>query len=410
MSWPIVKLGEVCEHEILRVRTLPVEVEEINYIDIGSVQGKRVSQYKRLRRAEAPGRAQQIVQEGDVILSTVRPNLNTLAMITNYKEDCPLVASTGFCVLRAKSVVLPRFLYDWLQNPDAVRELSALAEAKASYPSVTDGEVFSLALPLPSLPEQYDIVEELEWKLSRLEKIEGNFRAMAETAAQASRSVLTGTFRSLDAPIVKLGEVCETNPARTQHGDNEEVLFVPMASVREQFQNIAMPELRPWGKVKRGYTAFLKGDLLFAKITPCFQNGKAWIATGDGAGSTEFHVFRANPERLSVRYLFFFLAQDAVIKEGLKTLKGTAGQQRIAINYFSTLSLPLPSLPEQKRIVEELEWKLSRLEKVERLAREGLTVCEQARRAILAEAFRQADGADVRQDCSAAGQAEPSAQ
>lgn len=197
-------------------------------------------------------------------------------------------------------------------------------------------------------------------------------------------------------PIVKLGEVCETNPARTQHGDNEEVLFVPMASVREQFQNIAMPELRPWGKVKRGYTAFLKGDLLFAKITPCFQNGKAWIATGDGAGSTEFHVFRANPERLSVRYLFFFLAQDAVIKEGLKTLKGTAGQQRIAINYFSTLSLPLPSLPEQKRIVEELEWKLARLEKIEGNFRAMAETAAQASRSVLTGTFRSLDAPIVK--------------
>lgn len=410
MSWPIVKLGEVCEHEILRVRTLPVEVEEINYIDIGSVQGKRVSQYKRLRRSEAPGRAQQIVQEGDVILSTVRPNLNTLAMITNYKEDCPLVASTGFCVLRAKSVVLPRFLYGWLQNPDVVRELSALAEAKASYPSVTDGEIFSLSLPLPSLPEQYDIVEELEWKLARLEKIEGDFRAMAETAAQASRSVLTGTFRSLDAPIVKLGEVCEVKGGGTPPISHPEYYGggIPWATVRDmtsRFLEETERTITPLGVANSATNIIPSGNIVIATRVGL---GKVCQLRQDTAINQDLRGFMPKSSaKLEPDYLYYWFRSMAPMLEAMGTGATVKG---VRINQVTSLLMPLPPLWDQHQIVEELEWKLSRLEKVERLAREGLTVCEQARRAILAEAFRQADGADVRQGCSAAGQAEPSAQ
>lgn len=391
MSWPVVKLSDVCEHEILRVRTLPVEVEEINYIDIGSVQGKRVSQYKRLRRSEAPGRAQQIVQEGDVILSTVRPNLNTLAMITNYKEDCPLVASTGFCVLRAKSVVLPRFLYGWLQNPDVVRELSALAEAKASYPSVTDGEIFSLSLPLPSLPEQYDIVEELEWKLARLEKIEGNFRAMAETAAQASRSVLTGTFRSLDAPIVKLGDVCDCLDA----------LRIPITKCDRKPGNVPY-----YGAT--GIQDYVAGHLFNEPLVLLGEDGAKWgagersafLVEGKSWVNNHVHVLRPTDSLLTSFLIAYLNAIDLT-----KWVSGVT-VPKLTQSRMKQIPLPLPSLPEQHQIVEELEWKLSRLEKVERLAREGLTVCEQARWAVLAEAFRQADGTALRQGCNAAGQAE----
>lgn len=196
MSWPIVKLGDVCVHDIRRVRTLPQEVETIAYIDIGSIKEKRITQYKEVTRTTAPGRAQQLLRAGDVIVSTVRPNLNTLALVEDCEFKFPLVASTGFCVLRATEKVLPKFLYHWLQEDDVVRRLSIMAEAKASYPAVTDSEVFSLSLPLPPLPEQARIVEELEGKLLRLAKVEQVAREAVAVCAQARRAVFAEAFRN----------------------------------------------------------------------------------------------------------------------------------------------------------------------------------------------------------------------
>src|SRR5436190_22434472 len=100
-------------------------------------------------------------------------------------------------------------------------------------------------------------------------------------------------------PNKPLGEVCTLNPkieASKTHSSESEVTFVPMVAVDEGEGIIARPELRPYNKVAKGYTPFRENDVLFAKITPCMQNGKAAIArglrNGRGFGSTEFHVLR----------------------------------------------------------------------------------------------------------------------
>lgn len=97
---------------------------------------------------------------------------------------------------------------------------------------------------------------------------------------------------------VPLGEVCEINPRRRDLRRAEDALttFVPMSAVEEAGRGISHPEQKPFREVKRGYTSFGEGDVLFAKITPCMQNGKHAIARnlidGVGFGSTEFHVLR----------------------------------------------------------------------------------------------------------------------
>jgi hypothetical protein len=99
--------------------------------------------------------------------------------------------------------------------------------------------------------------------------------------------------------MATLGEVCEINPRLPKdHGlqAHSEVAFVPMAAVDEISATIAQRMVRPFGEVRRGYTPFDEGDVLFAKITPCMENGKVAIARdlagGRGFGSTEFHVLR----------------------------------------------------------------------------------------------------------------------
>lgn len=204
-------------------------------------------------------------------------------------------------------------------------------------------------------------------------------------------------------PIVKLGEVCdEVVEERVATNLLSPKTYVSTDNLIKNFGGV-----READKVPQTGSAvcFREGDILLSNIRPYLR--KLWIATFTGGCSNDVIVFR--PKGAYERYIFHVLSQDAFFNYVMQNPSGTK-MPRGRRPWIKQFSLPLPSLPEQYDIVEELEWKLSRLEKVERLAQEGLTVCEQARRAILAEAFRQADGADVRQDCSAAGQAEPSAQ
>ena len=156
-------------------------------------------------------------------------------------------------------------------------------------------------------------------------------------------------------PIVKLGEVCKINPRRDKSiTSSTEISFIEMKSLLENGN--VHPVTVPAGKYLKGYTPFQKHDILIAKITPCFQNGKIGLANIDtdfGFGTTEFHIVRSG-ETLFPEYLTFFLRQQWILDAGEKCMTGSGGQRRVPKAFLENLKLPLPPLGEQKRIAEIL--------------------------------------------------------
>lgn len=160
---------------------------------------------------------------------------------------------------------------------------------------------------------------------------------------------------------ISLSQICEINPSSQRPRNmNRDTLvsFVPMAAVSETYGIIVCEEERPLSSVVSGYTSFDRNDILVAKITPCFENGKIAVANishAHGFGSTEFHVLRPDPELLNRRYALHFLRQKSVRAEGEKNMIGSAGQKRVPAYFLKTLKVLLPPLPEQRRIVEILD-------------------------------------------------------
>lgn len=159
---------------------------------------------------------------------------------------------------------------------------------------------------------------------------------------------------------VRLTDVCELNPrllAEDRPSDDLPVTFVPMSAVNESAGVIDKPEERTFGEVAKGYTSFLERDVLFAKVTPCMENGKAAVVgqlvNGLGFGSTEFHVLRPTPAVLP-EFLFNFVRQHAFRDRAASAFVGTGGLQRVPPDFLARVKLPLPTLPEQRRIVDVL--------------------------------------------------------
>lgn len=165
-----------------------------------------------------------------------------------------------------------------------------------------------------------------------------------------------------------LGEVCAVNPrARgTEHPQGMVVSFVPMAAVDERLGVIAVREERPLADVSKGFTSFEDGDVLFAKITPCMENGKAALArnliNGIGRGSTEFYVLRPG-DRVLGEYIYHFVRRKRFREEAKRSFTGTAGQQRVPRSFMESALVPLPPLTEQRRIADII----NRAARIERL-------------------------------------------
>ncbi len=159
-------------------------------------------------------------------------------------------------------------------------------------------------------------------------------------------------------PVVALGDVADINPRLDEIlRDNTVVSFVGMSALSAETGQVS-PEDRTYGSVRKGFTSFRDGDVLVAKITPCFENGKiayAGLPRLLGFGSTEFHVVRARPSHADARYLLHYLRQQSIRIAGEQSMTGSAGQKRVPTHFLTSLSLPLPPLAEQRRIAEVLD-------------------------------------------------------
>lgn len=153
-----------------------------------------------------------------------------------------------------------------------------------------------------------------------------------------------------NAPI---GELISLNP-KNECGDGVKIGFVPMQLLGTEFRSVIGFEQRSWSEVKKGYTHFAEGDVLLAKITPCFENGKAGIVTnlpsGLGAGSTEYFVCRPQLEALLPKYLLAYFKTQDFLRAGETEMTGSVGHKRVPKDYLIQSEIPLAPLNEQKRI------------------------------------------------------------
>jgi len=159
--------------------------------------------------------------------------------------------------------------------------------------------------------------------------------------------------------LVPLAEAAELNPRRSDAlAADELVSFVPMSAVSADTAAIEGEETRAFADVAKGYTPFLSGDLLVAKITPCFENRKiaqANLTRRAGFGSTEFHIVRPRSGKLDGRYALHFLRQERIRRMGERRMTGSAGQRRVPEHFLSQLEIPLPPLAAQQRFAEVLD-------------------------------------------------------
>ena len=184
--------------------------------------------------------------------------------------------------------------------------------------------------------------------------------------------------------LERLGDTKPRNDAK----DGAKSSFVPMTLIPAEYGQSARHEERPWGEIKKGYTHFRNGDVVMAKITPCFENGKSAVMNGltggFGAGTTELHVFRRSGEGVLPEFVILYLKTRGFITRGIARMTGSAGQKRVPSDYFARSRFPLPPLGEQKQIVAKVDELMALCDRLESQQQEGEIRRSELARASLA--------------------------
>lgn len=260
-----------------------------------------------------------------------------------------------------------------------------------------DKQLFkNLIINLPPLEEQGRIVEKIEELFSDIDNGIKDLKTAQAQIKQYRQSVLKSAFegklyKTSEWKEVKLEDVCQINPKTEikDMKDDDIVSFLPMTSVKAEC-NYYTEENVLYSKVKKGYTKFKNGDVLFAKITPCMENGKVCIVDNliqdIGFGSTEFHILRCL-NNIIPKYVYYVVIQQCFRKKAKKNMVGAVGQQRVPADFMKNFDILLPSLLEQQQIVAEIEKRFLVADELEKAVNEGLEKADKLKQSILKKAF-----------------------
>ncbi|MBR2113582.1 MAG: restriction endonuclease subunit S [Prevotella sp.] len=293
----------------------------------------------------------RIFKKGQVLYGSRRTYLKKVS-VADFDGIC---ANTTFVFESKDPAAFEQRLLPFLMLSEGFTNWSIAHSKGSTNPYVLFSDLASYEFDLPPLAEQKVLAEKLwaayEVKQSYLKMIEATEEMVKSQFIEMFGNPLSSVQKY---PIKRLGDCCELNPRRPSMDleDTDNVSFVPMPSVSENgyLQDVADVEYR---KVKKGFTYFENGDVLFAKITPCMENGKGAIAEGltnnIGMGSTEFHVLRPI-EGVSSPYWLLALTRLPIFRErASKNMTGTGGQKRVPANYLENFMVGLPPIEEQNR-------------------------------------------------------------
>ncbi len=357
-SLRMVKLGEL---------TSPVDRKDprtefpdtFSYIDISAVDNvsKRVVGNLSLQVSEAPSRARQIVYPGDVLVSTVRPGLNAVAMVPDNLPSA--IASTGFCVLRPQSnLLLPYYLFHFVTTDLFAQRLVSMQKGGA-YPAVTDNDVLLVSIPLPPLSEQQRIV-------AILQEAEEIRRLRAEAEARTAELIpavfydhfVNGQEHDFQ-PLNNVAEIVSgVALGRKMKGMTVEVPYLRVANVQAGFVDLS--EIKTTAATDEEILQFgLKdGDVLLTEGGDFDKLGRGCLWDGQVEPCIhQNHVFRVRPipGKLNSHFFTHYLQSARAKHYFLRCAKKTTNLASINLTQLKALPVPNISIQDQERFQVQIQ-------------------------------------------------------
>ncbi len=270
----------------------------------------------------------------------------------------------------------------------------------------------SQQMPVPPRAEQDQIVRFLDWKVSEINKlIRIRRKEIQELKALKAAVINSAITRGIDAnaamkntgiyylpkvpaswEVTKLKRICKVgasiNDLLRKHSDLDEVVFLPMENISEDGE-IDCSIKQPIAKVKTGFSSFAKNDVVVAKITPCFENGKGAcldkLESDIGYGTTELFNLRAGDEVLP-KYLYFITMTKVFRILGEGQMTGSAGQKRVPADFIKDFTIGLPPIDEQQEIVDYIRSAKGRIDRLIATKHEQLKALTEFKSSVVSDA------------------------
>lgn len=330
-----------------------------------------------------------LLKSGDILFS----HINSLSMIGNsaiFENDKQLYHGMNLLRIQPKPEIVSRWLLYILKSKGVRNTLSAFAKPAINQASLPTHAIRSFQIPIPPHPEQLSIAAFLDRETARIDALIEKKKKLIELlkekrTALITRAVTKGLNKEVkmkpsgiewlgEIPehweVKRLKEIANINPSKSNIcsdlvENDVEVSFLPMEKVGED-GIIQLNENKKISQVMNSFTYFENGDVIIAKITPCFENGKGALVqnllNGIGFGSTEFHVWRTSPN--FQKWLYYYSISGFFRKFGESSMTGAAGQKRVTTDFIKTFSVAIPPIQEIKSTTDILEGKLHDIDKL----------------------------------------------
>lgn len=345
-----------CVEKIKNIKWAGKEGQNYQYIDLTSVDRDthQITDTQTISAENAPSRAKQIVQTGDILLGATRPMLKRYCFIGDEYDG--QICSTGFCVLRANNnIVLQKWLYHQIASSEFFTHVEKYQRG-ASYPAISDADVKSFRISVPPLPVQHEIVRMID------NFVELTLKLTVELTAELSaRRKQSEYYRNNllnfgdDVPIVKLGKIADfkygfTDTAK-EHGTARFIRITDISdSGKLLFSNCKYIDLN----TESEKYLLEKGDLLMARTGATY--GKTMLFNDDiPAVYASFLIRIRFTENTVLPAYYWHFAQSSLYWNQANKLVSKAGQPQFNANVLKTIVIPVPSIDEQQRIINLLD-------------------------------------------------------
>ena len=349
-DWEYKKLEDISSSVLIekaKKRFSPNDV--IRYIDISSIDNinQCLTGTTSFKMLDAPSRAQQKVEYGDILISTVRPNLRNIAIVNDDATN--LVASSGFCVLRINDAALRRYIFYYVVSNKFTAYLEKLTNG-ANYPAVKETDVRKALIPIPPKPTQLSIVTELD-KLNELIRIKKEQLKDYDTLAQSIFYEMFGdpVENEKGWEVISLSELSMYPNERIAINQLSPSQYVGVENLIKDRGGVRFSNSLPKAN---SAIAYKENDILLGNIRPYLK--KIWLADKGGGASGDVVIIRISNRKITPVFLFKVLSSDSFFEYDNTYTKG-AKMPRGDRKVIAKFGVILPPLPLQQSFAHKIE-------------------------------------------------------